>query len=302
MSPRRVVMAATSLAYARLARGACRPMANHAPCPSAPRPWPSCVSGMFQLDRFVQARQRAPVSAPAMSASPIAAKAVTGLAWPSVEPSRNLHERARQREAHSRPPRIRHAAIGLVRSGDRPCRTKAKTRESPSPAPATEPSGLSPLGPRPQSRQRPAHDHLTRRAVCAPPIASKAVSGSPSPSPSQVRREARPWPSCPRPRDRAYGSPLTSAWPLLAGLRRAAGGHLGRAGMKQKRTREPSKASSECAAPHIHEIDCVNVSRSPAEPVEARGMGFHVSGGKQQGAARHGMYHPRKPRNCCTCK
>src|SRR6185312_3303935 len=49
----------------------------------------------------------------------------------------------------------------------------------------------------------------------------------------------------------------------------------------ESRTREPSKASSECAAHVIHDRECVNVSRSPAEPVE---------GGRQQGGARHGMY------------
>jgi hypothetical protein len=81
----------------------------------------------------------------------------------------------------------------------------------------------------------------------------------------------------------------------------SAGGHLGLAGMKRppqarkqwpcpgesgsearSRTREPSKASSECAAAHTHESDCVNVSRSPAEPVEAW-HGFSCR-------ARHGTY------------
>jgi hypothetical protein len=59
---------------------------------SAPRPWSFCVSGMSG-SIAVQARQRAPVSAPAMSRRR-PAKAVTGLARPSVEPSRNVRERA----------------------------------------------------------------------------------------------------------------------------------------------------------------------------------------------------------------
>ena len=100
MSPRRVVMAATSLAYARLARGACPPRAPwpitpHAP--SAPRPWPSCVSGMSAARSLVKpVSERPHPRRQPLSPSPIAAKAVTGLARPSVEPSRNVHEGARQ--------------------------------------------------------------------------------------------------------------------------------------------------------------------------------------------------------------
>ena len=58
--------------------------------------------------------------------------------------------------------------------------------------------------------------------------------------------------------------------------------------------------------------DCMNVSRSPAEPVEAW-HGFLYQWRKRERRARHGTYSGRrapslaftvlaKPRNCCTCK
>ena len=151
------------------------------------------------------------------------------------------------------------------------------------------------LDPRPMARQRLAH----ARRPPAPSLAP-GVEASQGMLPTAALPLALASASCPpAPNARQRPPQARQQWPCR-----------GESGSEARsRTREPSKASSECAAAHLQESDCVNVSRSPVK----RGMGFHVSGGKQKAGETWNVFRKpsavacvctvlAKPRNCCTCK
>jgi hypothetical protein len=81
----------------------------------------------------------------------------------------------------------------------------------------------------------------------------------------------------------------------------------------RRRTREPSKASSKCAAAHIPELECVNVSRARWACRSAwHGSSCQWRKAESRGETRNIFKKPSavacvctvlaKPGNCCTCK
>ena len=130
--------------------------------------WPSCVSGMSGSIARPSPSANARVRAGNV-ASPIAAKAVTGLARPSVEPSRNVRERASPARGASPPPAsIRHGrqrACALRRS--------ALSHKGQNPRTALASAGDRPSGLSPSTMRRPA-----LRGLMRPYAARDRASGS----------------------------------------------------------------------------------------------------------------------------
>jgi|SRR5271165_2010912 len=116
--------------------------------------------------------------------------------------------------------------------------------------PALEPS----MGRREAMRTGPSAFALT-------PAIAFTVAGSQGSPPPAVLPLALASPSL----------PLHARQPQMpaSGLRKPASNGHAEERADRRRTREPSKASSECAAAHIQARECMNVSRLPAEPVEA---------------------------------
>ena len=186
MSPRRLARGVWARPRADCAR-ACQRLAHGRlayPCRHGrykPRLRPACPARSL-----VQARQRAPVSAPAIVASPIAAKAVTGLARPSVEPSRNVHERAR-------PPTPFYVAPSRRRAAEHPRRAVERPGVGVEPVEraGVEPSHLARVERRAIGRKSLAR--VERRAIGRKSL--RASSRRASPMPAMRRRAFAP---CPR--------------------------------------------------------------------------------------------------------
>ncbi len=129
-------------------------------------------------------------------------------------------------------------------------------------------------------------------------LAPRPRPPSPPRLPSQVRREARPQPSCPSPSTISARQSQTPA----SGLRKSASnGHAEERTIGAIRERG-SRASRRASAPQhtFGKSNCMDVSRSPAEPVEA----WHDFSCQRRKAERRGdieRIHKAECRRCvCT--
>ena len=155
-------------------------------------------------------------------------------------------------------------------------------------------------GPRPRAR--------------LPPASSARLRPAPAPAFAFLRRGFAGKPAhgrlAPRPRLHARQPQTPASDPPQARQQWPCRGESG--SEARSRTREPSKAS-QCAAAHIQEGNCMNVSRSPAEPVEAwHGFSCQRRKAERRGEICNVFRKPSavacvctvlaKPRSCWPCK
>ena len=279
-------------------------------------------------------------------APPIAAKAVSAL--PRAVSRAGLCRTAERDEGCQRLAHAPGSQSGVAAAGSARWRPRSARGISSCPRsrhPLARPYGRAPRRPHARAPRRLWSSRREGRQRLPPPADHVPVAAA-------RRSSARPGPRAPGPRPRARLPPASSARlrpapaPAFAFLRRGfagkpAHGRLaprprlharqpqtpasdppqarqqwpcrGESGSEARsRTREPSKAS-QCAAAHIQEGNCMNVSRSPAEPVEAwHGFSCQRRKAERRGEICNVFRKPSavacvctvlaKPRSCWPCK